>query len=64
MNLLRMPRVFSVLSVKAMVTLLHNLSRRFLIRRTDSDDEGLETVVYEPVGSESDTDEDVRVFSV
>ena len=27
---------------------------------TDSDDEGLETIVYKPVGSESDTNEDVK----
>ena len=37
---------------------------RCLIRETDSDDEGLKTVVYETVGSESDTDEDVRISSI
>jgi len=35
-----------------------------LVRGTNLDDEGLETVVYDAVGSESDTDEDVRVSSV
>ena len=35
-------------------------SRNLLVRGTDSDDDGLETVVSEPVGSAYDTDEDVR----
>jgi len=39
-------------------------SRCLLVRGTDSDDEGLEAVVYEAVGSESNTDKDVRVSSV
>jgi len=32
--------------------------------RTDSDDEGFKTVIYEQVESVSDIDEDVRVSSV
>jgi len=35
-------------------------SRNLLVRETDSDDDGLETVIHELVGSVYDTDEDVR----
>ena len=34
--------------------------KNFLIRRTNIDDDGLETVIREPVESVYDTDEDVR----
>ena len=35
------------------------LSRSLLVREIDSDDEGLETVVYKPIERESDTNENV-----
>ena len=51
MNLLKMPRVVSVLSINVMVILLQCPSRTLLVREIDSDDEGLKTVVYEPAGA-------------
>ena len=60
MNLLRMPRIVNVLRVKAIITLLHSLSRNNLIKEANDDE--IETVVYEPTGNATDSDE-FRAFS-
>jgi len=58
-----MPRVVNILSVNVMITLLHSVpSRNLLIKKVDDDE--IETVVYEPTGSVTDPDDDVRIFSI
>jgi len=37
-------------------------SRNLLIK--EADDEKIETIVYEPIGSTTDSDDDARVFSI
>ena len=61
-HLSRVPRVHSVLGVTVIVTLLHNISRNLLVEGADLNDEKFE--IYEPVGSASDIDEDVRVSRI
>jgi len=58
-----MPRVINILSFKAMITLLHNV----LLGTSKSkkvDDDEIETVVYEPTSSVTDSYDDVRIFSI
>ena len=51
------------ISVKTMVTLLHNVPIGiFLVRKADDDE--IEIVVYKPTGSATDSDDDVRISSV
>jgi len=58
-NLLRIPKVISILSVKAMV-MSQCLSRNLLVREVDE----IETVVYEPTGNVTNSNDDVRISNI
>ena len=63
MNLLGVPRVVNILSVKAMVHVATQCpSRNFLIKEADDDE--IETIVHEATGSATDSDDDVKVASI